>query len=197
MGCENWVMVQIGRISALHERKSQASRPGHLNLAESEKTMDEMSMDIQVCLTHRSIEAFNTSGGTVKTTDGLLHMSTLVTRVFASMAFVYLHLATQGFQNLDALHSTISEAMSVLQTTISAHLVHALVAPLFVIGCAASQEKQLFFRNMFSTLPLLDPLLQHRRRFLPVLEEIWSRRQTSLGFTWKESLELTKDIMLL
>lgn len=122
---------------------------------------------------------------------------TLVIHIFAYMASLYLHLVTHGFQKLEALDATISGAKRMLQTQISIHLLPALVSPLYIIGSVARQGDEQFFRNIFSSPPLLDPLLKHRGRILPILEEIWSRRQTTPGFAWKDSLELTYDILLL
>jgi hypothetical protein len=102
------------------------------------------------------------------------------------MASLYLHLVTHGFQNLEVLDTTISEAMRMLRSQIPAHILPALVCPLYVIGCVARKEDKQYFRNIFSSPPLLNPLLKHRGRILPILEEIWRKRHTVLGFSWNE-----------
>jgi len=198
MGCKNWVMAQIGRISALHERKTRTSRHKHWDFADPDNTVAELNMDIHRVLSEGMKGGLNhPEDDPAPVSNKVLDPSALTTRIFASMGFIYLHLITQGFQNLDVLDTTIAETMRILQTTVSTQLLPALVCPLFVIGCAVDQGDQQFFRDTFSSPPLLDPLLQHRRSILPVLEDIWSRRQSAPGFTWQESLELTNDIMLL
>lgn len=189
MGCKNWVMLQIGRIAALHEHKAQTLRQGCFDWTGFEQIVGDISSDIRCGLTGALAE-FNISERNSAT-------HTLVTIIFAYMASSYLHLVTHGFQKLGVLHTTVSEAMELLQTQISADLLPALVSPLYVIGSVARQKDEEFFRKIFSSPPLLHPLYKHRERILPTLEEIWSRRQTTPGFTWKDSLELSNGILLL
>jgi hypothetical protein len=198
MGCKNWVMLQIGRIVALHEHKTQALQQGNFDCTEFEQTVGDISREIQCGLTQEALEGFNISESDSATEfNTTSDPPTLVTHIFAYMASLYLHLVAHGFQKLEVLDTTISGAMRMLQTQISIHLLPALVSPLYFIGSVARQGDKQFFRNIFSSPPLLDSLLKHRGRILPILEEIWSKRQTTPGFAWKDSLELTYDILLL
>jgi len=198
MGCKNWVMLQIGRIAALHEHKTQALQRGHFDGTEFEQTVADINREIQCGRTQGALEGCNISERDSATMfNTMSNPPALVTHIFADMASLYLHVVTHGFQKLDVLDTTISGAMRMLQTQISRQLLPALVSPLYVIGSVARQGDQQFFRNIFSSPPLLDPSLQHRGRILPILEEIWSRRQTTPGFAWQDSLELTDDILLL
>jgi hypothetical protein len=113
------------------------------------------------------------------------------------MAILYLHLITQGFQELNSIAISISEAMDMFQTQIPIHLLPGLVCPLFIIGSATMQAEEQFFRDIFSSPPLMDPALKHQERILPILEEIWSRRQNTPSFAWEDGLELTQDILLI
>jgi hypothetical protein len=121
----------------------------------------------------------------------------LITRMFAYAASGYLHLVTHGFQNLDLVGKTISGAMKILQETISPDMMPAVVFPLFVFGCVARQEDKEFFEKTFSSPPVQNLALQHRARILPILEEIWSRRQLNSSLTWGDILELTQDTLLI
>lgn len=191
MGCKNSVMVQIGRIAALYSRKAQALHQGDVDCTEFEKAMRDISKSVQYGYNQNSSECDNAPW----TNDTRSHPTTFVTRAFRYMASLYLHLVTFGFQNLEPLDPTISEAMKLLQTQTTIHLLPAVVLPLFIIGCVARQEDHGFFRNTFSSSPLLDPSLKHRERIMPILEEIWKRRRT--GLEWKDSLDLTQDILLI
>jgi len=113
------------------------------------------------------------------------------------MASIYLHLVVYGFQDLGLLDTTVSAAMTILSTKTPVHLLSTLVSPLFVIGSVVGMEDEHFFRTIFSSPPLWNPLLKYRQKILPALEEIWSRRRTSPSFTWENSLELTHDMLLL
>lgn len=198
MGCRNWVMLQIGRIAELHELKTQAVRHGQFDCTEFKQTTCDIGAEIQRGLTQATPEGFGISE------DGLAGMLNtksdpriLVTRIFAHMASIYLHMVALGFEELDILENIISETMEVLQTQVPKNILPALVCPLFVIGAAARREDEPFFRNVFSSAPLLDPFLKHRGEILPVLEGIWRGRKATSNFAWKDCLALTPDSLLL
>ena len=198
MGCENWVMLQISRIASLQEIKIQAMRQDHFDCSELRQTVDDIGRRIKdglALLTSElpDIPERNSPSNLTSTLDP----SRLVTHMFAYMASIYLHLVIEGFQNLEILSTTISEAMRMLQTQIPSQILSALVAPLYFIGLVARQGEKQFFQETFSSPPVLDLSLTHRRRILPVLEEIWSKRQSASFFAWEDSLELTQDILLM
>ena len=198
MGCENWAMLQIGRIAALHERKTQALQQGCSDCTKCDEIVGDISRKIQCGLTQGTLEDLNISQSNSAKMSGMVSKQpTLITNLFAYMASLYLHLVTHGFQKLEILDTTISEAMQILQTQIPVDLLPALVSPIYVIGSVARQGDKEFFRKVFSSPPLLHPLFKHRDRILPILEEIWRRRETPPGFAWKDSLELASDILLL
>ena len=199
MGCQNWVMLQIGRIAALHEQKITALRQQqqHFDCTGFKHTVGDLSRQIQCGLAQLALEAFK-----IYERDSNVRFEpvsdppTLVTHVHAYMASVYLHLVTKGFQELDVLDTAMSEVMEMLRTAIPTEILPALVLPLYVIGSVARQEDKEFFRDVFSSPPLLDPSLKHRGRILPIIEEIWNKRQTAPLLAWEDSVELTQDILL-
>ncbi|KFY26141.1 hypothetical protein V493_04253 [Pseudogymnoascus sp. VKM F-4281 (FW-2241)] len=186
MGCKNRVMLQIGRIAALHANKLQALRQGHFNCEQFEGTISDISIELQ--------SGFDASE---PNPVPLCNPSTLITPVFASMALVYIHLITHGFQQLELLDAVIARVITTLQRETPMHLLPALVAPLYVTGSVARQEDEQFFRDIFSSPPLLDTSLKQRTRILPILEEVWNKRRTEANFLWEDSLELIHDILLI
>lgn len=200
MGCRNWVMLQIGRISSLHEHKTQSLQQGDSALIPFEQTVGDISREIQSGLAAEPSEGFSfpsCNSATITNAKSDSDPPTLVTRIFAYTASIYLHVVTHGFQKLEVLDAIISKARRILQTQDSTHLLPALVAPLYIIGSVARQGDEEFFRHLFSSPPLLDPLLDHRGRILPILEEIWKRRQTTTSIGWGDTLDLTHDLLLL
>ncbi|KFY03746.1 hypothetical protein O988_01257 [Pseudogymnoascus sp. VKM F-3808] len=186
MGCENWVMLQIGRIAALQEQKVQALQQEHFNCGGFGQSVADINKELQCGLDASELDF-----------AGKCNPAIRITRVFASMASVYLHLITNGFQQLDVLDSVISRVMIMLQTEIPSALLSPLVAPLYVIGSAARQEDEQFFRDAFSSPPLLDTSLKQRTRILPILEEIWKKRRTEPSFMWEDSQNLVQGILLI
>jgi hypothetical protein len=197
MGCKNSAMLQLGRLAELYGQKARALQNGAFDCSQLEHLVDDISREIQCGLTQGALEDFNISDGATATFNTMSDSSTLVTHMFLHMASIYLHLLVQGFQNLTLLDPTISEAMTLLQSRTPTRVLPALVCPLFFIGCVARGEDQQFFRAVFSSPPLLNPLLNHRGRILPIMEEIWSRRGTILGFGWEDCVALTKDLLLI
>jgi hypothetical protein len=192
MGCENPVMVQIGRISALHERRTQVLQQGQLDCSEFQQTATSITEEIQRGLTLSGLGNLDVCGP-----QHAAESTTIVTRMFSFMAFIYLHVVTFGFQELEFVEDTISAALGLLQSRFPASLLPAVVAPLYVIATTARQDDEQFFRTTFSSSPISSPALQHRAKILPVLEEIWNRRRTTPALTWLDILELTNDILLL
>ncbi|KAF2489243.1 hypothetical protein BU16DRAFT_472257 [Lophium mytilinum] len=199
MGCQNWVILQIGRIAALHENWTQALDNGNADCKAFQDTVSDISKEIQLCgLTQTTLDELNISENLCVTAyNAAPDYSMLITHMFAYMASIYLHLITYGFNKLELVDRIIPEAMKMLHTRIPVHFLPALVAPLFVVGCVAKQEDQQYFRNAFESPPLVDSLLKHRGRILPVLEEVWRQRRGATGVAWKDCLELTKEVLLL
>lgn len=197
MGCENWVMIQIGRIAALHEHITLALQQGVIKCTEFQTRVEDINRELHCGLAQGVLERLKVSENASviqmsAKSDSLGH----VTQMFAYMASIYLHLVTRGFANLESLHTTISDATDMLRTQISIHLLPALVCPLYIVGSVAREGDEQIFRNIFSSPPLVNPLFGHRGNILPILEQIWNRRRTTPGFTWKDSVEFTNDILL-
>jgi hypothetical protein len=197
MGCKNCVMLQIGRIATQYEHKSRDKQTGQFDSIEFKQTTCDIKLEIERSLSQGAFADLDhpeqNSTDVPHTSPNPPIMQKLVTCVFAQMALVYLHLVTHGFQELESLGSDISETMGLLQTRVAKHVLPALISPLFIIGAVARQVDEQFFRDIFSSLPLLDPRLKHRGRILPILELIWERRQTALPFRWQDCLFFKLD----
>lgn len=197
-GCKDGVMLLLSRLAAIHGQRSEALQHEAFDCSHLEQTVDEIHRDIQSGLTQSSFQSYSISASNSATTfNATADPKTLVTQMFLHMAFIYLHILVQGFQNLILLDSTILEAMATLRSQTPIALLPSLVCPLFFLGSVARECDMQFFRNAFSSPPLLDPLLKHRGKILPILEEIWSKRETVLGFGWEDCVILTKNILLI
>jgi hypothetical protein len=191
-GCQNWAMLQVARISAFYELKTQAIQQGDLDQTSYERTAGEINLEIECGLSQSAIHMLDPDS---PWKDAKNHdAQSLVTQMVAYMATAYLHLVMHGFQKLELLDTTLSSAIRMLQTQVPSYVLPSLIAPIYVIGILA-QEDQHFFREILSAPPLLDPLYRHRMRLLPVMEEIWKRRSRH-GFAWKDCIDLTDSILL-
>ncbi|KAJ5226063.1 fungal-specific transcription factor domain-containing protein [Penicillium chermesinum] len=128
VGCKNWVMVKLGLIASLQERKIQSQQ-----------------RDIEGHMAQDQMEGLTFSAETYTSLDPMLPRS-VVTRAYGYMALVYLHLVGHGFEDLDVVDSTFNEAIRLLQTNMTAQILPALVCPLFVIACVSCESHQQYFR---------------------------------------------------
>jgi hypothetical protein len=198
MGCKHDVMLQIGRIAALYAQKTEALQRGGFDCSSLEDIVDDISRKIHSGFADEVLVELIPPGVCSPTTvNALLEPRRLVTRMYLYMAAIYMRMLVQGFHNLEGLDKTTSEVMALLQTQTPTDLLPSLVCPLFFVGCTAREEDKQYFRNTFSSPPLLNPLLKHRGRILPILEEIWSKRTTILGFGWPDCIELAKNLLLI
>jgi hypothetical protein len=198
MGCQNLVLMQLGRISILHGTASGALQLHGNRTIKDLHGVNGTRRDIENVLAEMSKKAFtvHTVGETgfhrAAPTD-----VAIMTRVYTYMASVYLHLVVYGFHDLYVLNTTMSNALDVLKSQASRHLLTGLVAPLYLIGCTARVGKdQDFFREVFCSPPVLDPHLEHRQRIYTALQAIWARREIVVSMSWGDAVELSKDILL-
>ncbi|CEL10675.1 hypothetical protein ASPCAL13790 [Aspergillus calidoustus] len=187
VGCPNWLAIQIGRTADLHARMADAQRLGmRVDRARLLQEYDSIHAEIQ-----SGVEE------TTKSKSGSSVLSVFIpAMVFPHMAIIYLHLVVHGFQELDRLGGVLSEAMQILRNEVPCNVLSAMIAPLFIIGCVARQDgEQGYIRTVLSAAPVIQPLLKHRSRILPALEEVWIGRQTP-GFGWGDAIRRCGDLLL-
>ena len=198
VGCPNWVALQFGRIAALQDKVTYNLQQSLSETTGNEVTANNIKKEIRRGLEQGNFQDFshhaNESASTLTIASD---PSNTITTIFAHTAFVYLHLVYHGFGDLEELEPTISETIKISENIGPRYGLRALICPLFILGSVAKQDDEQFFRGIFSSPPLHDPVLQHRARMLPVLEEIWSKRRTASTFTWKDTCALTSTILLI
>ncbi|KAJ6160745.1 fungal-specific transcription factor domain-containing protein [Penicillium chermesinum] len=196
VGCKNWVMVKLGLIASLQERKIQSQQRGTSDHAAFFSELCTIRRDIEGHMAQDQMEGLTFSAETYTSLDPMLPRS-VVTRAYGYMALVYLHLVGHGFEDLDVVDSTFNEAIRLLQTNMTAQILPALVCPLFVIACVSCESHQQYFRDAFSRLTQVDPSFGHRGMISPVLEEVWKQRCSTPGFSWTNIVNLTHDLLLI
>lgn len=185
MGCTNWPMVQIGRIAALHEYKNIALQEASFDDVEFERLVRKIAKEIQDMIECEPAAVANAKDP-----------PTLISRMYVYMSSIYLHLVNHGFKRLEELDSIMLGAMEFLKAEVPAQRFPALVAPLYVMASIAKETDKPLFRHIFSSPTLLNPLFQHRRKILPILEEIWQKRLTT-DLAWTDILKITQNILLI
>ncbi|KAK7229973.1 hypothetical protein V2G26_002143 [Clonostachys chloroleuca] len=191
MGCQNWVMIQIGRIAEFHKQMTQAS----------EHKCDEYMQIVEAI--HNDIQTGLANTGSPELISPLIDIDSpgpdlvvLITYLYAQTALIYLHLILHGFKDFQHVRAPIAIVTSYARRGITPKLRPALVLPFFICGSVVDEGDRDLFRSVLSSPPLTNPSLQHRPRVLRALEEIWSQRQSMPAYTWHDCLISSSDILL-
>ncbi|KAG6010747.1 hypothetical protein E4U21_004135 [Claviceps maximensis] len=194
MGCQNLVMAQIARISALQAATGGANNDPNthsargLEASEIQRLLHQAEQQILALMQEEQEQP--------ETQRDARRVIAKVTLVFYHAARIYLHLTTNGFRDCDTIQYLIAAAVAYLRTEISPDLITGLVCPLFIIGCAVARiDDQELIRTIFTTHQFLNPLFKQRTRLLPMLEEIWKEKWRD-EYSWSHVVRLSRDILL-
>lgn len=186
IGCQNWVLLQIGEISVLDAWKQQCKRVGNLDVMELVHRAKTIKDSIQSHLA--SLES--SPGTRSEETNSFLdfftpeycrnsrNQSSLVTRVWAHAAFIYLFVVVSGWQPASAdVRYHVSQILELLMRQISPRsLLRTMVWPYCVAGCLAEPTQEAQFRGL---LEALQPAggCGTTRKALEIMEHVWRNRE--------------------
>lgn len=195
IGVKNWVVVQIGTVSALHEWKMHGLGFGALQARDLEEKAERIREVIRDGLAADCLESLGITDAHVPA----IYNPLLITRLFALAASVYLHLVVYGFgTSSPALEATMREAMGLLREHMPMDLMHAVVFPLYIFGCNAQEADEEWFRDVLGREPVRERSMEHRGKLLPLMERIWRcRRESGDGWSWQRNLLLSEYNLLL
>ncbi|CAG9975006.1 unnamed protein product [Clonostachys byssicola] len=191
MGCQNWVMIQIGRIAEFHKQMTQASEH---KCDEYMKIVEAIHNDIQIGLANLGPPELMSP--LVDIDSPRSDLVVLITYLYAQTALIYLHLILHGFKDFQHVRGPIAIVTNYIRRGIKPELRPALVFPFYICGSVVDEGDRDLFRSVLSSSPLVSRSLQHRPRVLQALEEIWSQRQSMPAYTWHDCLIPSSDILL-
>ncbi|RDW80296.1 hypothetical protein BP6252_04934 [Coleophoma cylindrospora] len=192
VGCQNWVLVQIGEIAVLDAWKQRCKRAGNLDIMELVRCATVVKDSLEARLTRLESEPVTTP----KESSSLLHVLTggdhcqnskvsttqtsLVTRVWAHAALVYLSIVVSGWQPASAdVRYHVSRIIELLAYRISPPaLLRTMVWPFCVAGCLAEPAQEMLLRGM--TMALQPPsVFGTVRKALEIMENVWRNRDAA------------------
>lgn len=202
MGCKNWVMTELGRISQLHSSKRDEIQGGIFDAHSFENQAEHIRQTIRRGLNEQFLTELRiTNSDSTSPTKPKISPQEIITRIFSRAAYVYLELVVGGFKRIEEnpdLRNIITEPMMMLPTLPRGDIFRAIVCPLYILGCVANSEYRDIFRDIFSSPPLKDPSMHHRSTILPLLEKVWILRDAnSNNVSWEMVLQLSDDKILL
>ncbi|KAJ4373838.1 hypothetical protein N0V83_002577 [Neocucurbitaria cava] len=188
VGCQNWALLQIGEIAVLDAWKQQCTKVGVLDVMElvHRATAIKVSLETQIAQletrpTHTLdesssiLDVFTADHGEYRRT--LASQSTLVTRVWAHAALIYLSVVVSGWQpaNNDVRYH-VSRIVELLSHQISPRaLLRGMVWPFCVAGCLAEPLYEGRFRSMVEELQP-PGIFGTVRKALQIMENVWRNR---------------------
>ncbi len=188
IGCQNWALLQIGEIAVLDAWKQRCKRAGNLDVMELVHRATAIKDSLEANLTRLETEpvripkegsslldVFKADYGQQSNTPA--SQSTLVTRVWAHAAHLYLFVVVSGWQpaNVDVRYH-VGRIVELLTRQISPPaLLRTMVWPFCVAGCLADPAQEAHLRGMVEALQP-PSVFGTIRKALEIMENVWRNR---------------------
>jgi hypothetical protein len=188
VGCQNWVLLQIGEITMLDVWKQRCKRAGNLDVMELVHRATAIKDSLETHLTRLEtdpviipkeanslLDVLTADHWQQSTTPA--SQSSLVTRVWAHAARVYLFVVVSGWQpaNVDVRYH-VSRIVELLTRQISPPaLLRTMVWPFCVAGCLAEPAQEAHLRRMVEALQP-PSIFSTVRKALEIMEDVWRNR---------------------
>ncbi|RFU31058.1 hypothetical protein B7463_g5270, partial [Scytalidium lignicola] len=190
VGCQTWALLQIGEIAVLDAWKQRCKRAGNLDVMELVNRAKAIKDSLEAHLTRLEIDPIitlkeNSSLLDVLTADycqqskTTASQSSLVTRVWAHAALIYLFVVVSGWQpaSVDVRYH-VGRIIELLAYQISPpSLLRTMVWPFCVAGCLAEPAQEAHLRGMVEALQP-PSVFGTIRKALEIMENVWRNRDT-------------------
>ncbi|ATZ58388.1 hypothetical protein BCIN_16g01860 [Botrytis cinerea B05.10] len=189
VGCQNWVLKQIGEIAVLDAWKKHCKAAGNLDVIELvqraaaiKKTLEAQVSRFESDLASVSQEsnllddmfAAEDYTGQART---IARQTSLVTRIWAHSTFLYLSVVVSGWQpaNPDVRYH-VAQVLELLTRHVSPPaLLRTMAWPFCVVGCLTESAQKARIRDMVDSLRPASRFSTVRRGF-DIIEKVWSDR---------------------
>jgi hypothetical protein len=200
MGCENWAMILISRISSLSTWKSEQQTTGRLSM----KDLMSRGLEIETELNERlekNKEAIgkpallpeSASCQRLGVTPSKINL--VLTRIFAFAALTYLHRTISGAHpSLPEIQESVSNTIEAFKHIPGPTLLRNLVWPFCVTGCMAGKEHEEFFHSAMKVARREgEGCPGNLWKAWDVVQECWKMREGegdgSKGVDWVDAME--------
>jgi C6 transcription factor Pro1 len=186
MGCDNAVMRLILEIATLGEWKSLSEANGALDTWElrhraadiEERLRKSVVTDSEIIDGYMTINVsrINTNTSLVTRNSAVK----IVTRIFASAAYVYLSVITsEPYPNTPEIREGVSRTMAALDELEDKDLVQNLLWPVCIAGCMSMPEHETYWRELVSNVSGERWSFGYPSKVLEIMEECWALRKAS------------------
>jgi hypothetical protein len=195
VGCQNWAIVAVAKISALNAWKKRQKAAGDLDMMELVLRATALKRMLVANLTRAEIAPSAVSSVTSSAWDiftacnsqvsVLAAQSLLVTRIWAHAAALYLSVVVSGWQpsSSEVRHHVTCIIELLTQRMLPQAALRTIAWPFCVAGCLAGPAQEPLLRSMVEGLQppgLLGPV----QKALQIMEAVWRSRDSLDSTTW-------------
>ena len=191
IGCQNWVLRQIGEIAALDAWKKDCNAAGNLDLGEMVNRAKAIKQTLEAHISRLDAGLAFMAGergfldDTLAAEDyfgqtrRIARQSSLVTKIWAHSAFLYISIIVSGWQpaNPDVRHHVAQVLELWTHHVSSPALLRSMAWPFCVVGCLVEPAHRPRIRNMIDSLRPVSRFSTVRRSF-DIIEKVWNDRAT-------------------
>lgn len=183
MGCENWALISIAKISKLALWRTEREERGLLSMVE----LFNRAAHIESALKRGLAE--NLRSAELTGPIASKRAVSIITRIFASSALTYLHIVTYGAKpELHEIRDSVSMSITALTELPDPLLLRNIVWPFCVTGCMALKEQESAFSDLIIEAKLDVNTLGAEWKVFTILKECWKGRgrysQVADGWPW-------------
>jgi len=196
LGCQNWVLVQIGEISALAAWKKRRELAGNVGDTAASEELARRGNAIQDALEsrldsmHESSELdqnavlslFNAEWASQPSTTTASQRRAVITEIWAYAAMIYLLVTLHSGHSAQVkIRQNVDRVVALLAHKLSPPALLRTVAwPFCVAGCLAAPEHQAFFRSQAESLqPAGLFVTVHKAK--EIMEQAWLKKAAMAG----------------
>ncbi|KAI0121066.1 fungal-specific transcription factor domain-containing protein [Xylariales sp. AK1849] len=192
VGLQNWVLLYIGEIAALDAWKQRCRTAGSLDVTE----LAYRATAIKEALVPRLLRLETNLATIPEENDSLLDVfvpynnhlpeeptirSSLVTRVWAHAAFIYLFVVTSGWKPTSVeVRYHVGQTIQLLEQISPPALLRTMVWPFCVAGCLVEPSQEVHLRRMAEALRPRS-VFGTVYKALEIMENVWRNREGDLA----------------
>ena len=189
VGCENWIVLTILKITALHHWKQERERDGKLSLSELVRRSEPLERRLKQSLTRMPNLAYPSTMTTDPSANHGNSQKDIISKIFVGSTLSYLHFVVSGAHpELVEIRESVTVTIEALKRLPHPWLLRSLAWPFCITGCFALPEERDLLRNMVSAAGVSGPTGGSLGKALEVVEKCWKIRESSLGLCdWREA----------
>jgi len=189
VGCDNWIVTTILKITALHHWKQERERDGKLSLTELVRRSDPLERRLKHSLAKVSGLVYPSTMTADPSATQSNSQKDVITKIFVGSTLSYLHFVVSGaYPELAEMRESVITTIDGLKKLPHPWLLRSLAWCFCITGCLALPDERDLLRNMVSAAGVNGPTGGSLGKALEVVEQCWLIQDSPLGMCdWREA----------